>query len=170
WICLFQCKASVNVTIYHLREQTSSGTYSVFAAIMCNITSKIGLTEIWEPQFPKVLKQPWNQTPLPHPEKSDTLHNTIHQFTIFSQLSEENKDFNLQLGVERGKSPSSSAQDAKVDHRLPTSSRWLLNIFSFQCVFRMTWCSYQHSRSGNSSVECLAHMDCAWRFHKPCKR
>ncbi|KAJ9574162.1 hypothetical protein L9F63_008418, partial [Diploptera punctata] len=54
-------------------------------AIMSNITSKFGLTELW---YPKVLKQP-------------------------CQLSEENKDFNLQLGVERGKSPSSSAQDAK---------------------------------------------------------
>ncbi|KAJ9587141.1 hypothetical protein L9F63_019336, partial [Diploptera punctata] len=34
---------------------------ALFVAIMCNITSKIGLTEIW---FPKVLKQSWNQTPL----------------------------------------------------------------------------------------------------------
>ncbi|KAJ9595200.1 hypothetical protein L9F63_013509, partial [Diploptera punctata] len=41
------------------------------------------------------------------------------------QQSEENNNFNLQLGVERGKSPSSSAQVAKVGHRLSTSSRWL---------------------------------------------
>ncbi|KAJ9596077.1 hypothetical protein L9F63_012732, partial [Diploptera punctata] len=52
-------------SLFHcLFSVVRSGTYSVFA-------------------FPKVLKQP-----------CDTLHNTIHQFTIFSQLSEENKDFN----------------------------------------------------------------------------